>query len=215
MRSRSAMVGLGLLLACSLVAGCGGNGSNDSDAGVDADAGDGRTPCVDDEDCRLPETCQPDGYCEYQPDQADDNKLGGVFDCEMNVSSYGESEVTGKFKGRYVYMEYPGCRAKFDPEEDAKAVLTIDGLVTNALARRLVLKVPHDSPVDTAIRFGAEGVGSGVFKHAELNQDGYTVGETPVAEVVGGHITFSDFSNAQGNTVKGTFSVELRPIEQD
>jgi hypothetical protein len=204
---------LALLLAASLAA-CGAENST-PDAGSDGDGYTGPQTCSTDADCEAPETCQDNGFCEYQiGPKPDDNKLVGTFTCSMNVSGYGSSEVIGKFQGRYVYMEYPGCLARFDPDEDPKAILFVDGIVTSELVLRLVIKVPYDSPTDTAIRFGVGGVALGVFKHAGLSAEGYITDETPVAEVIGGQIVFGQFGSAQGNQVEGSFTLELKPIQQ-
>lgn len=197
----------GWLVAC-------GTQSSQPDSGLDGDGNTGPQPCATDADCRAPETCQDNGFCEYQiGPKPGDNKLVGSFACTMN-GGYGSSEVIGKFQGRYVYMEYPGCRARFDPQEDPAAILTMDGLVTSELALRLVIKVPFDSPIDTAIRFGVGGVALGVFKHAELDQEGRVTDETPVAEVISGQIVFGQFGNAPNNPVEGTFNIELKAIQQ-
>ncbi len=194
---------------------CGAESQKDTDAGID-DGNTGPKACLTDADCDSPDTCQKNGYCEYKPGpDPKDNKLAGSFTCEMNVSSYGESTVTGMFKGKSIFMEYPGCKAKFDPEQDPMAILVFDGIVTNELVFRLVVKVPNDSPTDTELKFGVGGIATGVFKFAELNSDGYVVDETPQAEVTGGKIVFGNFGNAQGNKVDGTFSVELKPINTD
>ncbi len=205
---------LQFILAFVLVA-CGSESNTNTDAGMD-DGNTGPRPCLTDADCDSPETCQENGYCEYKPGpDPKDNKLAGSFSCEMNVSSYGESTVTGMFNGKSIFMEYPGCKAKFDPEDDPMAILVFDGIVTNELVFRLVVKVPNDSPTDTDLKFGVGGIATGVFKFAELNSDGYVVGETPKAEVTGGRIVFGHFGNAQGNQIDGTFSVELKPIVND
>jgi len=202
-------------LATSLVIGlfiaaCGG-GSNKSDAGTDD--GGGLSPCFTDADCDDPETCDDDGYCRWDPNpDPDDNTLVGAFDCGMN-NAYGAGEVNGKFDGHYIYMQYPGAKAEYDQDEDAlTAVIYLDGVVTNELMLRIRMKVPYDSPTDTAIKFGVGGVAVGTFYHMELNADGYIVGESPVAEVIGGQIAFSEFGNGTGNIVDGTFRAELKKV---
>lgn len=193
-----------------LAVACGGE-SNKTDAGTD-DGNTGPRPCVSDADCDEPETCQDDGFCRWDPNpDPDDNKLAGAFDCAMN-GGYSTGEVTGKFDGHYIYMQYPGARAEFDPDGDPMAIVYVDGIVTNELVLRINLKVPHDSPTDTAIKFGAGGVATGTFLHLELNSDGYVVSETPVGEVIGGQIAFGEFGNGTSNPLNGTFTVELRKV---
>lgn len=214
MRAKHILAVLLTLAFAASFSACSGE-SSDTDAGQDGDGNTGPTPCVTDADCEEPETCQDDGYCEYQiGPKPDDNKLVGAFNCYTNQGNYGTAKVTGLFGGKYVYMEYPGCMARFLEAENPDSIqLWMDGLLTDELALRLFFLVPHDAPTDTEIKFGVGGVATGVLKHAELDPDGYVVGETNVAEVVGGYIIFSAVGAAQGNQVEGTFSVELKKIQ--
>ena len=207
MRTRWVVALVLVLVAGLFAAACGGE-SNKTDGGEDG----GLTPCVDDGDCESPETCDDDGYCRWDPNpDPDDNKLSGAFSVEMN-GSYGMGEVSGKFDGRYVYLQYPGAEASFDPQADDMAIILVDGIVTSELLLRLKMKVPHDSPTETQIKFGVGGVATGTFSHMELNDNGYIVGDTPVAELIGGYIVFGEFGNGTGNPVNGTLSVELKKV---
>lgn len=198
-----------LIFSISLLS-CGSQ-SQTPDSGTPSDGG-GRTPCVDDNQCTHPKTCQDDGYCDLViGPKPDDNRLAGTFACQVN-RDYGESEVKGKFQGKYVYMEFPGCLVEYYEGQTPQAILWVDGLVTNELLLRIEIQVPPNSSVNTPLSFGATGTATGEYKHLTIDEDSI-VGEKTVAQITTGSITFSKFSLNAGDRVQGTFVITLKSVE--
>ena len=191
------------LLAC-------GSKSQGPDSGTPDDGAD-RIPCVNNIQCTYPETCQ-DGYCDQVTGpQPEDNRLAGAFSCQVN-RDYGDSEVKGKFQGKYVYMEFPGCLVEYYEGQTPKAILWIDGLVTNELLLRIEIQIPPDSPVSTPLAFGDAGKVTGLYKHLTIKDDSI-VGEKTVAEVTAGTITFAKLGLNAADRVQGTFVITLQSLE--
>ncbi len=190
---------------------CGGS-EGSTDAGTDAtDASSGLDPCVDDSDCSSPETCQEDGYCRYVPGPKPDvNRLNGLFSLELNGSS-GAALVTGKIDGKSVYME--DGWVEYDPGLDSHINVYLYGILTNNLYRVLLIQMDPNSSVNTEIGLGADGPGMGTVELLETDNEGITIGQTSVAEVIGGNIVFSSFSTTDGDEIKATFTAEVRPVD--
>jgi len=200
-----------ILLAALVAVGCNGggeNGNSDGDAGNgDADAG---PECLTDNDCTPPETCQPDNTCAYIPDP-NNNKANGQFDLEMdNPGLGGVVLVSGKFDGKYLYLDYGGL-VEFNAAQD-RTEMQIFGLVTNRLLYALVLYLPRDCPTGQMIRFGTGGVATGTLDEVDLNADGYEIGRRSVGEIIGGYIAFSHYNYNPGSQVAGTLEVQFRVI---
>lgn len=190
------------LLWLAAVPGCSGQSADvtDSDGGL--------RPCRTDQTCTPPEVCGPNGFCAYTPGP-DDNKIAGDFRCSMN-GDYGAGEIKGHVAGRYVYLGFPGPAAIHDPE-DVQAAIIADGVVTDELGFRLLLKFPSGSQVGTALQFGPGGVAEGVFEHLGFDANGVIVSEEAKADVTLGTITFTAFGVADMSNVQGNFDIELTP----
>ena len=190
---------------------CAGSDGN-TDAGTDpTDASNGLDPCVDDSDCSSPETCEEDGYCRYVPGPKPDvNRLNGLFNLELNGSS-GAALVTGKIDGKSIYME--DAWVEYFPEDDSHINIYLYGILTNNLYRILLIQVDPNSQLNTEIGLGADGPGMGAVELLEVYDDGSTKSQTSVAEVIGGNIVFSSFSTTDDDEIKGTFTVEVRPVD--
>ncbi|MBN2497970.1 MAG: hypothetical protein JXR96_25475 [Deltaproteobacteria bacterium] len=196
------LLGLLFILACA-------GSNNGSDAGHDS--GTGPTPCVDDEDCQSPETCQDDGYCRYVPGPKPDiNRLNGRFELLLNdENDPGEGEVTGKLDGKYMYME--NGWAEYNGGDVVQIVMY--GIVTNELYHFLIFQVPAESQVDEEMDFGPGAQVSAELELVEINSAGRIISEQAIAEIIDGNITFSYFGTHDGSQIKATFTVELRPTE--
>lgn len=191
---------------------CGSSGSNHSDGGPDGDTGDSRTPCVYDRDCTFPETCQPDGYCEYTiGPKPSDNRISGRFDVAMdNPDAVTSVTVIGKLGGLYVYMEDAWAETV---SGDDNFYVVCFGIITNNLYQFLTFTVPRSAVAGTPLTFGVGGTASGNMELVDVDNDGRITGRKANGEVTGGQLTFSQLGLNKGDPVVGTFKVDLKPIK--
>ncbi len=195
-----------------LLCACGSSGSNPSDGGADGDGGNIRTPCVDDLDCTYPETCQPDGFCEYTiGPKPSDNRVSGRFDVSMdNPDAVTSVAVIGKLGGMYVYMEDAWAETVTN---DTNFYVVCYGIITNNLYQFLTFSIPRSAVAGTPLTFGVGGTASGNMELVDVDNKGNITGRRANGEVIGGQLTFSQLGLNKGDSVIGTFKVDLKPIK--
>jgi hypothetical protein len=140
---------------------------------------------------------------------AGDNEISGDFDMTIG-STQGSTLAKGNLEDEHVYIHWGS--AWFDDVE-GKVYVRLLGIITLNLIRALVLELPADTTPGTAIDFGSAGAAKATLYLIELDDSGYETGRTPIAEVIGGQTALSQFGTNDGNSVRGTFTAILQPVD--
>jgi len=177
---------------------CGTNNNNGEDGGVCGTA----TRCLSDDNCTAPETCQPNGCCAYIDPNA--NRATGSFGLYMN-SYNGWAQITGKLDGKGFYMDLGGD-TEYLPANGWVEVQML-GILTSNILNGILLRVPKDPPLNVEIKFGTGGAASGTYDLIDIDNDGYEIGRTSVADIVDGYVTFTEFSLVNNEHVSGGMEI--------
>jgi len=187
-----------LVVALAGLNACGTSNNNGEDGGVCGTA----TRCLSDDNCTAPETCQPNGCCAYIDPNA--NRATGSFGLYMN-SYNGWAQITGKLDGKGFYMDLGGD-TEYLPANGWVEVQML-GILTSNILNGILLRVPKDPPLNVEIKFGTGGAASGTYDLIDIDNDGYEIGRTSVADIVDGYVTFTEFSLVNNEHVSGGMEI--------